>query len=131
MMKTIFKLFLSLTLVSSIALAADVPQLSQQQILSMQSAPKAPKFIILDVRTAQEYAEQHIEGAINISHTEIEDKLSMLSQYKDSTVVVHCRSGKRAKIAQEVLIKNGFTHVKHLSGDMNGWLAADLPTINQ
>lgn len=130
-MKTIFKLILSLTLFSSIAVAAEVPQVSQQQILSMQSAPKAAKFIVLDVRTAQEYAEQHIEGAINISHNEIEDKLSMLSQYKDSTVVVHCRSGKRAKIAQDILINNGFTKVKHLSGDMNGWLAADLPTVKQ
>ncbi|GHE93428.1 hypothetical protein GCM10011501_23510 [Thalassotalea profundi] len=116
---------------SYFANASDVPVVSQQQLLSMKSAEKAPQFIVLDVRTAEEYQQQHIDGAINISHDEIESKLATLNQYKDTMIIVHCRSGKRADIAENILVKNGFSQVKHLAGDMNAWLAADLPVISQ
>lgn len=131
-MKGLFLLVLiTFVFISASAIAADVPEVTQQQVLSLKAAEKAPKFIILDVRTPQEYAEQHIDGAINVSHTDIENNLSMLSQYKDTMVIVHCRSGKRADIAENILLKNGFNQIKHLAGDMNGWVAAGLPTIKQ
>ncbi|GAA5138136.1 rhodanese-like domain-containing protein [Thalassotalea piscium] len=131
-MKGLFLLVLiTFVFISASVIAADVPEVTQQQVLSLKAAEKAPKFIILDVRTPQEYAEQHIDGAINVSHTDIENNLSMLSQYKDTMVIVHCRSGKRADIAENILLKNGFNQIKHLAGDMNGWVAAGLPTIKQ
>ena len=128
-MKNIFTfILLSFTIFAS---AADIPTVSQQQLLSMQSAKPQKAFLLLDVRSSEEYAEGHISGAIDVSHNNVKEKLSMLSEYKDKTVVVYCRSGRRAGIAENILVNSGFTQVKHLTGDMNGWLAADLPTANK
>ena len=112
-------------------LAADTASISQQQLLSLMNAPKSEAFVVLDVRTEEEFNQGHIDGAINISHKDIENKLASLSQYKHTTVVVHCRSGHRAGIAEAILQKNGFSRLRHLDGDMNGWLEANLPTVTK
>lgn len=123
---TIFGLFSSLSFFSQ---AYDVSEISQQQLLSLQHAAKAPDFIVLDVRSNEEFKAGHIEGALNISHDTIEQHLDKLSGYKDKTVIVHCRSGRRAQMAEAVLQANGFKKLKHLAGDHNAWLAADLPLV--
>ena len=83
--------------------------------------------ILLDVRSAEEFAEGHIPGAINIPHEEIDTYLESLSDYKNKPVVVYCRSGRRAKIAMDVLKKHNFTDLRHLEGDMMGWHDAGFP----
>jgi hypothetical protein len=52
--------------------------------------------LILDVRTPEEYAAEHIPGAVNISHTELAGRLAELDAYKNKEIVVHCRSGAMA-----------------------------------
>jgi phage shock protein E len=111
--------------------ANEVRNISQQQLLSLQHAAKAPEFIVLDVRSDEEFKAGHIKGALNISHDTIEQHLDKLSGYQDKTVIVHCRSGRRAEIAQATLKANGFTQLKHLSGDYNGWVSADLPLVKE
>ncbi|WP_206485226.1 rhodanese-like domain-containing protein [Thalassotalea sp. G2M2-11] len=107
----------------------EVKQLSQTQVLSLLNAPKAEPFVILDVRSPEEFAQGHIKGALNISHDQIAQQLNQLEQYKDTIVVVHCRSGRRAQVAESVLLANGFSKLHHLTGDYNGWVAADLPLV--
>jgi len=105
--------------------------MSQKQLLKHMAEPSSD-VIVLDVRSKGEYEEGHIDGALNVSHTEIEDNLSLLAnlnQYKDKTIVVHCRSGYRAGKAEAILTENGFTKLRHLEGDMNGWQDAKLPTV--
>ncbi len=120
-------LFVTALFVSHVA-AGETPQISHQDLLSaMESTPD--QILVLDVRSAQEYAQGHIKQAINVSHDGVENKLTQLSQYKDKTVVVYCRSGRRAGIAEHILAENGFKNVVHLTGDMNGWLKAKLPVV--
>lgn len=114
----------------STVVAQETPQISQQAYLSAQEAANN-NMVLLDVRTVDEYNEGHIAGAINISHNTVEDNLALLSQYKNKTVVVYCRSGRRAAFAENILRKNGFTKLQHLTGDMNGWLEAKLPVVSQ
>ncbi len=109
--------------------ADQVNSISQSQLLSMLNAPKAEPFVVLDVRSPEEFSQGHIQGAINVSHDQIEQHLNQLSQYKDTLVVVHCRSGRRAQVAEAVLTKQGFSKLHHLAGDYNAWLAADLPLV--
>jgi phage shock protein E len=111
--------------------ANNVSEISQQQLLSLQHAAKAPDFIVLDVRSDEEFKAGHIKGALNISHDSIEQHLAKLSGYKDKTVIVHCRSGRRAQAAETILQANGFTKLKHLAGDHKAWLAADLPLVTE
>jgi rhodanese-related sulfurtransferase len=101
-------------------------EISQQELLSALKAPEH-NIVLLDVRSAEEYGDGHLVGAINVSHNTVADKLNQLSQYKNNTVVVYCRSGRRAAFAENILAENGFKNLRHLTGDMNGWLEAKLP----
>lgn len=120
-----------ITYCSFSATAADTIMMSQQQLLSLMAAPKSEAFVVLDVRSEKEFNQGHIKGAVNVSHDDVENKLASLSKYKDATVIVHCRSGRRAGVAEEILAKNGFGKLRHLNGDMNGWLSNDLPVVTK
>ena len=113
---------------SLFATAVFADDISQQALLKALNTPKN-NIVILDVRSVEEYNNGHLANAINISHNTVADKLNQLEQYKDNTVVVYCRSGRRAGFAENILTENGFTKVRHLDGDMNGWLEANLPVV--
>lgn len=88
---------------------------------------KADSVQLLDVRTPQEYAGGHIDGALNIDvrsedfRRMVEKKLS-----KDSTILVYCRSGRRSMDAAEILTKLGYK-VVNLKGGIIGWEKDGLP----
>ena len=73
-------------------------------------------YIILDVRTQEEYDEGHIPGAIVISHEEIEEKAEDVLTDKDQLILVYCRSGRRSKIAAEALAELGYTNIIEFGG---------------
>jgi len=73
-------------------------------------------YIILDVRTQEEYDEGHIPGAIVISHEEIAEKAEDVLADKDQLILVYCRSGRRSKIAAEALVELGYTNIKEFGG---------------
>jgi len=91
--------------------------------------------LILDVRSDSEFASGHLPGAINISHNQFVDDPSvaveLLSAGKDTEIVVHCASGRRAAIAEQVMIDSGYTNVRHLAGDYQGWQASDYPLVHE
>ena len=74
------------------------------------------EYIILDVRTEEEYAEGHIPNAILIPDYQIETKAEELLTDKDELILVYCRSGRRSKLAAESLIKLGYTDIKEFGG---------------
>jgi rhodanese-related sulfurtransferase len=78
-------------------------------------------YLLLDVRTSQEYNDGHIEGSLLIPVTELESRLDEIADYKDSTVLVYCRSGNRSLTASQILIDNGFTDVHNLLGGIAAW----------
>ena len=73
-------------------------------------------YIILDVRTQEEYDESHIPGVILIPHTEIEARAEEVLTDKDQLILVYCRSGRRSKIAAEALVELGYTNIKEFGG---------------
>ena len=73
-------------------------------------------YIILDVRTQEEYDEGHIPGAIVIYHEEIAEKAEEVLTDKDQLILVYCRSGRRSKIAAEALVELGYTNIKEFGG---------------
>ena len=72
--------------------------------------------IILDVREQDEFDAGHIPGAILLPYTEIENKAEEMLPDKDEQILVYCRSGRRSKIAAEVLAKLGYTNIKEFGG---------------
>ena len=78
--------------------------------------------VLLDVRTAEEFSEGHIEGATNIDVKRDDfEAISNAQLPKDKTIAVYCRSGRRSKTASEILVTNGFKVVELDSG-YNGWV---------
>ena len=77
-------------------------------------------YIILDVRTAQEYSEKHIPGAINIPNETIGTEDIPELPDKEQLILVYCRSGKRSKQASEKLVKLGYTNIVEFGG-INDW----------
>jgi rhodanese-related sulfurtransferase len=80
--------------------------------------------LLLDVRTAEEFAQGHIPGAVNISVQELGDRLSEVP--RDEPVVVYCRSGNRSATAAQLLRDAGYTAVFDLGG-IRAWQDAGLP----
>ena len=73
-------------------------------------------YIILDVRTQEEYGEGHIPGAILIPNTEVEARAEKEMPDKDQLILVYCRSGRRSKLAAEALVELGYTNIKEFGG---------------
>ena len=73
-------------------------------------------YIILDVRTQEEYDQGHIPGAIVISHEEIADRAEEVLTDKDQLILVYCRSGRRSKLAAQILAELGYTNIKEFGG---------------
>ena len=77
-------------------------------------------YVILDVRTPEEFAEGHIEGAILIPDYEIGEKAENILTNKDQLILVYCRSGRRSKNAANELATLGYTNIKEFGG-INDW----------
>ena len=73
-------------------------------------------YVILDVRTQEEFDQGHIPGAIQISHEEIAEQAEEVLTDKDQLILVYCRSGRRSKIAAEALVELGYTNIREFGG---------------
>ena len=81
---------------------------------------KESSYIILDVRTAQEYSEKHIPGAINIPNEAIGTEDIPELPDKEQLILVYCRSGNRSKSAAHRLAQFGYERVYEFGG-INTW----------
>lgn len=77
-------------------------------------------YVILDVRTAQEFASGHIPGAVLLPNETIGTEDIPLLPDKDQLILVYCRSGNRSKQAAEKLAQLGFTNIVEFGG-INSW----------
>lgn len=78
------------------------------------------EYVLLDVRSEEEFYEKHIPGAIVIPHTEIEDRAEEELPDKEKKILVYCRSGNRSKIAAQILADLGYTGVFEFGG-ISSW----------
>lgn len=77
-------------------------------------------YVILDVRTAQEFASGHIPGAVLLPNETIGTEDIPLLPDKDQLILVYCRSGNRSKQAAEKLAQLGYTNIVEFDG-INSW----------
>jgi len=86
-----------------------------------------PNFIIVDVRTPQEFAEGHIENAINIDFRSDAFKDEVGNLDRTRKYLLYCRSGNRSQGALSIMTELGFREVYHLSAGIIGWAEAGYP----
>ena len=93
-------------------------QISQDE--AMQIMEEESGFLIVDVRRPDEFAEGHIEGAINVPNEGIAEEMPEELPDKDQLLLIYCRTGRRSKEASEKLAKIGYKNVYEFGG-INTW----------
>ncbi|RGE07083.1 rhodanese-like domain-containing protein [Clostridium sp. AM16-23] len=120
-MKRIIPILMALLLLSGCATQSakkTYRQITMEEAVTM--LEEETGYTILDVRTAQEYSEKHIPGAINIANESIGTEDIPELPDKDQLILVYCRSGNRSKQASEKLVKLGYTNIVEIGG-INSW----------
>ena len=93
-------------------------RITMQEAVEMME--KEENYIILDVRTHEEFAAGHIPGAIVIPNETIGTEDIPQLPDKDQLIMVYCRSGNRSKQASDKLVKLGYTNTVEFGG-INSW----------
>lgn len=83
--------------------------------------------VVLDVREDDEYKSGHVLGARLIPLGKLKDRVGELEKFRDSPIVVVCRSGNRSATACVALGKQGYTQAYNLAGGVMAWQKANLP----
>ena len=121
-MKKFITLLLSVLFLAGCALPAgqevSYRQINMDEAITMMEEESG--YIILDVRTPEEFAERHIPGAINIPNETISTEEIPELPDKDQLILVYCRSGNRSKQASEKLAALGYTNIVEFGG-INDW----------
>ena len=81
------------------------------------NAQVAPdSFVLIDVRSAEEFASGHLQGAVNIPHDRIEEEIGAVAPDKSARIILYCRSGRRAETALNALKSAGYENVSNYGG---------------
>jgi len=84
-------------------------------------------FIFIDVRTPEEYADSHVDGAKLIPLQQLEQRIAEVP--KDVQVYLYCRSGRRSVAAANILVKAGYSNIENIEGGITAWKGAGYPIV--
>lgn len=121
MKKAVYAIFIFIFVVMAVsACGADIGGETEYMSITAQEAKAImdteSDYVILDVRTEEEFVQGHIPGAILIPDFDIREKAEALLTDKNQMLLVYCRSGRRSKTASETLAELGYTNVKEFGG---------------
>lgn len=118
--------FFATAILLLVAIAVQASDTVSAETLAKQIQEQTAPFI-LDVRSEQEFNAGHVPGAVNIPHTKIRQFVQQIMAQQKQPVVVYCKSGYRAGIAEGILKSYGFSQLIALEGHMDGWYKQGLP----
>ena len=100
-------------------------EVNSKQVNSMLQKDK--KWIVLDVRSAEEFNSGHIKGAVNIDIRQ-PDAFSKIDKLnKNAKYIVHCRTNHRSGMAVEHMMQSGFKNIYQMMDGWSGWSMNNLP----
>jgi phage shock protein E len=100
-------------------------EVNSKQVNSMLQKDK--KWIVLDVRSAEEFNSGHIRGAVNIDIRQ-PDAFSKIDKLnKDAKYIVHCRTNHRSGMAVDHMLQSGFKNIYQMMDGWSGWSTNNLP----
>ncbi len=119
-MKKFLPILVSVLLLTACGQAEEKDQEAVYQNITAEEAKAimdtASGYIILDVREQAEYNESHIPGAMLLPLGEVEERAEGVLTDKNQLLLVYCRSGRRSKMAAEILVKLGYTNIMEFGG---------------
>jgi len=89
------------------------------------------KFILLDVRTLDEYNAAHLPGAVHINRGLIEWVVPKKFQDTDAKIYLYCRTGARSAFTTQRLIAMGYANATNIYDAFKGWVVAGYPVYNR
>ena len=89
------------------------------------------KYLLVDVRTEEEFSEGHIKGAINIDYLTENFSVEIQQLDLETPVLLYCRSGNRSNKAMKIMKELGFKEVYNLEGGIKGWILENNPVITE
>jgi rhodanese-related sulfurtransferase len=98
--------------------------LSPQDMVQLMNREKA---VVIDVCSAEEFAQGHVIGAKNLPLGELDAKLAQVVKNKATPVVMVCQVGARSARAAATAQKLGYENVQSLAGGLKAWQAANMP----
>jgi len=121
---------IGIVLLSGGALVAHTLQRTGEKVSALQATQiiNQGKTLILDVRTAEEFAAGHIRDAKNIPLKELKTRVVELEKFKAKPVIVVCEKGVRSAKATAQLKKEGYAEAYSLLGGLDAWQSQGLPT---
>lgn len=122
-----FKKFLAVFGLAS-ACSVSAAEFSSLSVEEFEVAMKSDSILIVDVRTPAEFAENHIDGALNLDINNVAFVKNAEALDKSKQLAVYCRSGKRSKKAANVLTDLGFKVVELNTGIL-GWKASGKSVV--
>ena len=127
-MKTLFKftllVFLTVTAFgcNNKKLSKTVTQFGEINVITPADfKEKSQGQTVIDIRTPKEFAEGHLEGAVNIDYFDNSflEQISKLD--KNQPIFLYCRSGSRSSSARKKIANKGFVEVNDLQGGIMNW----------
>jgi len=114
----IFILFLFLIFSCNSLNPPELNIISHSELVEIQET----EYILIDVRTIQEYESGFIKQAINIDFYSESFKNDILSVEKDSKVILYCRTNNRSNKTAKILLENGYMDVNVIDGGITSWV---------
>jgi rhodanese-related sulfurtransferase len=104
-----------------------MPSFLDRQPIEIEASLEAGRLILIDVREPEEFAAEHISGALLMPLSCFQP--SELPTHSSRPIVLHCGSGKRSRLALQKCADAGIAVVAHMDGGIMAWKKAGLPTI--
>jgi rhodanese-related sulfurtransferase len=133
-----YRLKIILTVILTLICVAVAPQVFAEKSYPVISTDelkslfdKKDKFVLIDARTKQEYAESHIVNAVNIPDKKLEDNLALLPKDRGSLLIIYCngvKCGKSKRLSQK-LEPLGFTNIRIYLEGIPVWEEKNLPLV--
>jgi len=105
-----YRLFALLMTFASATMAGEIDR--PAALAAMQN----PETILIDVRTAPEYAQGALPGSLRIETPDLAERITHVAPDRNTTIVLYCRSGRRSSAAQDLLQELGYTQVINAGG---------------
>ena len=112
-----------------LAAKATVSEIPPAEAAAWLAGSAATSALVLDVREADEFAQGHLPGAINIPRGLLEFRISNDTGLQDVArpILLYCKTSGRAALSAVALRAMGFTAVRSVAGGFDAWAAAGLP----
>jgi rhodanese-related sulfurtransferase len=111
------------------AAKAKITEVSAEQVKADLDAGK--KFILLDVRSKEEFEAGHLPYAKNVSRGLLEFMIGKAIPDRNAEIILYCRTGARSALATLVLNEMGYVNAKNMTGAFKAWGTAGYPIYNR